>query len=113
MQIILMVPAPASTVETRFSSETRKAEFPNFCNSIISLKAPRARTFPNLSSKASGWQRPIRTSADAREGQFCLKEPQTILFSRSTITRRNQQRTRHPTSTPKTQIMGLNGSMNL
>jgi hypothetical protein len=41
-----------SSTEQRFSSELGKAEFASFCNSVIALESPRAKTFPNLSSKA-------------------------------------------------------------
>ena len=41
-----------SSTEQRFSSELGRAEFASFCNSAIALESPRAKTFPNLSSKA-------------------------------------------------------------
>jgi hypothetical protein len=42
----------AAAIEAKFSSDTGKARFPEFCNSIIALEAPRTSTFPNLASKA-------------------------------------------------------------
>ena len=41
----------AATIQTRFSNDVGKAQFPAFCNSIIALEAPRTSTFPNLTSK--------------------------------------------------------------
>ena len=41
----------AATIETKFSDEIGKAQFPVFCNSIIALEGPRTSTFPNFASK--------------------------------------------------------------
>jgi hypothetical protein len=41
----------AADIEARFTTESGKAEFPVFCNSVIALEAPRVSSFPKLSSK--------------------------------------------------------------
>ena len=40
----------AANIEARFSTESGKAEFPAFCNSVIALEAPWTSSFPKLSS---------------------------------------------------------------